>query len=71
MLFKLSNLNSNLALTQGYLNPALNNSALLPFVSWLRRQQATVLAYKSCQRRRGERVRKLRSDKQPSRKRYL
>ena len=29
MLFKLSNLNSNLALTLGYLNPALNNSALL------------------------------------------
>ena len=29
MLFKLSNLNSNLALTQGYLNPALNNSALV------------------------------------------
>ena len=28
MLFKLSNLNSNLALTRGYLNPALNNSAL-------------------------------------------
>ena len=27
MLFKLSNLNSNLALTLGYLNPALNNSA--------------------------------------------
>ena len=27
-LFKLSNLNSNLALTLGYLNPALNNSAL-------------------------------------------
>ena len=27
MLFKLSNLNSNLALTPGYLNPALNNSA--------------------------------------------
>ena len=27
MLFKLSNLNSNFALTQGYLNPALNNSA--------------------------------------------
>ena len=25
MLFKLSNLNSNLALTLGYLNPALNN----------------------------------------------
>ena len=28
MLFKLSNLNSNLALTLGYLNPALNNSTL-------------------------------------------
>ena len=27
MLFKLSNLNSNLSLTLGYLNPALNNSA--------------------------------------------
>ena len=28
MFFKLANLNSNLALTLGYLNPALNNSAL-------------------------------------------
>ena len=28
MLFKLSNLNSNLALTLGYLNPALSNPAL-------------------------------------------
>ena len=28
MLFKFSNLDSNLALTLGYLNPALNNSAL-------------------------------------------
>ena len=28
MLFKLLNLNSNLALTLGYLNPALNNLAL-------------------------------------------
>ena len=28
MLFKLSQLNSNLVLTLGYLNPALNNSAL-------------------------------------------
>ena len=27
MLFQLSNLNYNLALTLGYLNPALNNSA--------------------------------------------
>ena len=27
MLYKLSNLNSNLALTLDYLNPALNNSA--------------------------------------------
>ena len=29
MLFKLLNLNSNLALTLGYLNPALNNLALM------------------------------------------
>ena len=29
MLFKLSNLNSNLALTLGYLNPAVNNSVLV------------------------------------------
>ena len=29
MLFNLSNLNSNLAITLGYLNPALNNSALV------------------------------------------
>ena len=29
MLFKLSNLNSNFALTLGYPNPALNNSALV------------------------------------------
>ena len=29
MLFKLSNMNSNLALTLGYLNPAWNNSALV------------------------------------------
>ena len=28
MLLELSNLNSNLALTLGYLDPALNNSAL-------------------------------------------
>ena len=28
MLFKFSNLNSNLTLTLGYLNPALNNPAL-------------------------------------------
>ena len=28
LLFKLSNLNSNFALTPGYLNPALNNPAL-------------------------------------------
>ena len=31
MLFKLSNLNSKLALTLGYLNPALNNCALINF----------------------------------------
>ena len=34
MIFKLSYLNSNLALTLGYLNPALNNSALLGGLSW-------------------------------------
>ena len=33
MLFKLSNLNSNVALTLGYLNPALNNSAQV--ICWL------------------------------------
>ena len=31
MLFKLSNLNSNLTLTLGYLNLALNNSAQVSF----------------------------------------
>ena len=31
MLFKLSNMNSNLAVTLGYLNPVLNNSALRSF----------------------------------------
>ena len=35
MLCKLSNLNSNLALTMGYLNPALNNSALVIILSVL------------------------------------
>ena len=29
MFFKLSNLKANLVLTLGYLNPALNNSALI------------------------------------------
>ena len=32
MLFKLSNLNSDLTLTLGYLNPALNNSALIIYL---------------------------------------
>ena len=32
MLFKLSNLNLNLALALGYLSPALNNSAQVTFV---------------------------------------
>ena len=31
MLFRLSNLNSNLALSLGYLNPARNNSAQVLF----------------------------------------
>ena len=34
MIFKLSYLNSNLALTLGYVNPALNNPALLGGLSW-------------------------------------
>ena len=33
MLFKLLNLNANLALTLGYLNPALNNLAQLLFTN--------------------------------------
>ena len=33
MLFNLSYLNSNLALTLCYLNPALNNSALLHYIT--------------------------------------
>ena len=35
MLCKLSNLNSNLPLTLGYLNPALKNSALVIILSVL------------------------------------
>ena len=36
MIYKPSNLNSNLALTLGYLSPALNNSAqsLIPAINW-------------------------------------
>ena len=61
MFFKLSNLNSNLALTLGYLNSALNNSALNILrrfqsadaaterqnenVSWRRRVQIKQLAW--------------------------
>ena len=37
MLFKLSNLNSNLALTLGYLNPSLNNSAQESSIGCFRR----------------------------------
>ena len=47
MLFKLSNLNSNLALTLGYLNPALNNSALL-FKQTLRLRLTILRVSKSC-----------------------
>ena len=36
MLCKLSSLNSNLAVTLGYLNPALNNSALVIILALLR-----------------------------------
>ena len=46
MLFKLSNLNSNLALTLGYLNPALNNSAQL-FKGQLALTRVSFLVFKS------------------------
>ena len=36
MIFKLSYLNSNLALTLGYLNPALNNSALMFWIGFVK-----------------------------------
>ena len=42
MLFKLLNLNSNLALTLGYLNPALNNSALVTNLRARARTRAVV-----------------------------
>ena len=35
MLLKLSNLNANLALTLGYLNPFLNNSAVVTIVQMI------------------------------------
>ena len=56
MLFKLSNLNSNLALTLGYLNPALKNSALViiaiqPLNKWGNGSSQTrfrILIYRLC-----------------------
>ena len=49
MLFKLSNLNSNLALTLGYLNPALNNSAqsleLVPLFTGMRERSNIDIIY--------------------------
>ena len=53
MLFKLSNLNSNLALTLGHLNPAVNNSVLINastkrrLLSW-RKICHTVIFSKNC-----------------------
>ena len=71
MFFKLSNLNSNLALTLGYLNSALNNSALNILrrfqsadaaterqnenVSWRRRVQIKQLAWSMAERQIGHR----------------
>ena len=71
MFFKLSNLNSNLALTLGYLNSALNNSALNILrrfqsadaaterqnenVSWRRRVQIKRLAWSMAERQIGHR----------------
>ena len=42
MLFKLLNLNANLTLTVGYLNPTLNNSAQEDIVCWSLEQIITV-----------------------------
>ena len=71
MFSKLSNLNSNLALTLGYLNSALNNSALNILrrfqsadaaterqnqnVSWRRRVQIKQLAWSMAERQIGHR----------------
>ena len=48
MLFKISNLNSNLALTLGYLNTALNNSAQFDYIreNYLENSEKTVLLHK-------------------------
>ena len=48
MLFKISNLNSNLALTLDYLNPALNNSAQFDYTreNYLENNEKTVLLHK-------------------------
>ena len=48
MLFKISNLNSKLALTLGYLNPALNNSAQFDYIreNYLENSEKTVLLHK-------------------------
>ena len=49
MLFKLSNLNLNFALTPGYLNPALNNSAqsleLVPLFTGMRERSNIDIIY--------------------------
>ena len=45
MLFKLSNLNSNLALTLGYLNLAVNNSALVDSATHLLNNQGQHVYY--------------------------
>ena len=39
MLFKLSYLNLNFALTLGYLNPALNNPALMSTLAYLKEEE--------------------------------
>ena len=57
MLFKLSNLNSNLALTLGYLNPALNNWALaktLVFTSLIPRRSLSPRCPREVWERAGE-----------------
>ena len=49
LLFNLSYLNSNFALSLEYLNPALNNPVLYPYMTWHAKEQAYSVLVKSSQ----------------------
>ena len=51
----LSNLNSNLALTLGYLNPALNNSAQSSLLGFLKNYHSRLTGSSSGGRKEGDR----------------